>query len=165
MAGRRVRPGGQFSPESVIDVEEGLDDEMRKVMDDMNWPAPDDPGNFQIGTVPVARPGGFHQGYLHHGKSSAIPLQGADRGFLAGNDDGSVAGCRREAVSVAGVAGQDAVARGGEEHDGRVYRIGCTCGTQQGTGLTAVPLADCAHGHSPQEPREVHLPTVLVRHT
>src|ERR1022692_769769 len=51
---------------------------MRKVMDDMNWPAPGDPGNLQVGTVPVARPGSFHQGYLHHWQSSAI-LRGLAR--------------------------------------------------------------------------------------
>src|ERR1700688_5073288 len=68
------------------------------------------------------------------------PYYAADRDFLAGDNDGSVASCCREAGNVAGVAGQDAVAGGGEEHDGRVDRIGCSRGTQQGTGLTAVTL-------------------------
>ena len=36
MAGCRVRPGGQFSPQTVSDAEQGLDDQMRKVMDDVN---------------------------------------------------------------------------------------------------------------------------------
>lgn len=40
MAGRRVIPGGQFSPQAFINAEEGLDNEMRKVMGDMNGPAP-----------------------------------------------------------------------------------------------------------------------------
>jgi hypothetical protein len=40
-----VISGGQFCPQPVIDAEEGLDGQMRKVMDDMNGPAPGHPGN------------------------------------------------------------------------------------------------------------------------
>ena len=66
MAGRRVISGGQFCPQPVIDAEQGLDGQMRKVMDDMNGPAPGHSGNRQPGTVAAARPGGLDQGYLHH---------------------------------------------------------------------------------------------------
>jgi hypothetical protein len=45
VAGRQVISGGQFCPQPVIDAEEGLDGQMRKVMDDMNGPAPGHPGN------------------------------------------------------------------------------------------------------------------------
>jgi hypothetical protein len=38
MAGRRVGPGGQFSPQPISDGEERLDDQMRKIMDDVNGP-------------------------------------------------------------------------------------------------------------------------------
>jgi membrane-associated protease RseP (regulator of RpoE activity) len=65
-----VRPGGQFAPQPVIDADQGLDDKMRKVMDDVNWAAPGDPVNLQIGTVPVARPGSLHQGDLRHWQDS-----------------------------------------------------------------------------------------------
>jgi hypothetical protein len=40
MADGRVEPGGQFSPQTVTDAEQGLDDQMRKVMDDVNRSAP-----------------------------------------------------------------------------------------------------------------------------
>ena len=40
--------------------------QVRKVMDDMNGPAPGHPGSRQPGTVAAARPGGLDQRYLHH---------------------------------------------------------------------------------------------------
>jgi membrane-associated protease RseP (regulator of RpoE activity) len=61
-----VRPGGQFAPQSVIDADQGLDEKMRKIMDDVNWAAPGDTVNLQTGTVPVTRPGRLHQGELPH---------------------------------------------------------------------------------------------------
>jgi len=45
------------SAHTVIDAEQGLHGQVRKVMDDMNGPAPRHPGNRQPGTVPVARTG------------------------------------------------------------------------------------------------------------
>jgi hypothetical protein len=42
MSGRRVGPGGQFCPQPVSDAEQGLDDQVRKVMDDVNGAAPAD---------------------------------------------------------------------------------------------------------------------------
>ena len=66
MAGRRVISRSQFCPQSVTDAEQGLDGQVRKVMDDMNGSAPGQPGNRQPGTVAVARPGGLDQRYVHH---------------------------------------------------------------------------------------------------
>ena len=54
MAGCRVGPGGQFSPQPVGDGEERLDDQMRKVMDDVNRAAPGNAADRQVGTVTVA---------------------------------------------------------------------------------------------------------------
>src|SRR5579859_2010494 len=71
--GLRVRPGGQFAPQPVIDAEQGLDDEVRKVVDDVNRPPPGGPVHLQIGAVPIARPGRLHQGYLHHRQRSTTP--------------------------------------------------------------------------------------------
>ena len=65
MAGPRVGPGGQFCPQPVSDAEQRLDDQMRKVMSDVNG-AP--LGNFadrEPGTVAIAGTGGLDQGYLH----------------------------------------------------------------------------------------------------
>jgi len=57
VAGGRVGPGGQFCPQPVGDAEHRLDDQVRKVMDDVNGTAPGDPAGGQPGTVPVARAG------------------------------------------------------------------------------------------------------------
>ena len=59
-------PGGKFCPQPVGDAEQGLDDQMRKVVGDVNGAAPCDPADGQPGTVLGARPGGLDQGYLHH---------------------------------------------------------------------------------------------------
>ena len=56
VAGRRVISSGQFCPQPVIDAEQGLHCQVRKVMDDVNGPAPGDPGNRQPGTVAVPGP-------------------------------------------------------------------------------------------------------------
>ena len=66
MAGRRVISRGQFCPQPVTDAEQGLDGQMRKVMDYMNRAATGHPGNGQPGTVAVVRPGRLDQGYLHY---------------------------------------------------------------------------------------------------
>jgi hypothetical protein len=66
MAGRRVISRSQFCPQPVTDAEQGLDGQVRKVMDDMNGPGPGHPGNRQPGTVAVARPGGLNQRHVQH---------------------------------------------------------------------------------------------------
>jgi hypothetical protein len=43
MAGRRVKHPGQLCPEPVGDTEPEFDNQIRKVMDDMSWPAPRNP--------------------------------------------------------------------------------------------------------------------------
>jgi hypothetical protein len=65
IAGRGVISGGQLCPQPVIDAEQGLHGQVRKVMDDVDGPVPGHPGNRQPSTVAVARPG-LDQGYLHH---------------------------------------------------------------------------------------------------
>ena len=67
-----MRPGGQFSPEPVGDAEQGLHDKMRKIMHDVNRPAPDRPVSLQVGAIPVARPGRLHQRYLHHREGGTV---------------------------------------------------------------------------------------------
>ena len=72
MADCRVGPGGQFCPQPVSDAEQGLDGQMRKVMDDVNGAAPGDAVDRQVGTVAIARTGGLDQGYLHHWQTHPV---------------------------------------------------------------------------------------------
>ena len=56
----------RVQPRAKAGAEQGLDDQMRQVMDDVYGAAPGDASGGQPGTVPVARTGGLDQGYLHH---------------------------------------------------------------------------------------------------
>ena len=92
LAGRRVISRGQFCPQPVTDAEQGLDGQMRKVMDDMNGPAAGHPGHRQPGTVAVARPGGLDQRHLHHRRARGVGHDIYDHsprpaGWLASSDD------------------------------------------------------------------------------
>ncbi len=72
-------------------------------------------------------------------------------GSSARHHHGRYATRLNQAGDVLGVAGQDAVARTGEQDDRRVNHIGCPGPAEEHTGIAAGPFINGAHLHRAQQ--------------
>ena len=69
---------------------------------------------------------------------------------LAGDDDRSVLSCCCQQSYVPGIAREDAIAWGGQQHDGRIDRIRGTGRSLDNACVASIALADRAHIDSPR---------------
>jgi len=81
---------------------------------------------------------------------------------LTGDDDRSVLSRCCQNGYVPRIARQDAIARRGQQHHGRIDRIrGAGCGLEN-TCVAAVALADRVHIDGPQQPSQIRLAAKAV---
>ncbi len=98
----------------------------------------------------------------HAARTAAYRAKWRGQAGLIGDDDSPVLSCRCQNGYVPRIARQDAIARRGQQRNGRIDRIRGADRGLKNARLAPVPLADCAHIDSPQQPSQIHLATMPV---